>query len=385
MKSWSRRLPVAVAAITVGCAFGVFFSGHAAAQAPAAAAAKGKKAGELFKNVTTSTLKELTADDFLSAMGVMADSLGLDCADCHPGAGSDKVDWVFDTPQKKMARRMVEMVAAINKTHFAGVQMVTCYTCHHARDRPASTVNLDNLYSSPNQERDDTVTNVPGAPPATETLDKYIAALGGAQRLNGLTSYVATGKSVGYEGLGGDGDFVIYAKSPDQRTTQISFKDHPDRGTSTWAYNGKTGWVTTPRGLLGEFEITGNNIDGTRFEAQLGFPGQIKSLFTTWRAGGTESIGDRDFQVVQGVDNRRGLIATLFFDPKTNLLTRMLRYTNSPIGKVPTQIDYDNYKDVNGIKFPMEITFLWLDGRYTAKLTDVKTNVAIDAAKFGKP
>ncbi|HEY4362234.1 MAG TPA: photosynthetic reaction center cytochrome c subunit family protein [Bryobacteraceae bacterium] len=384
MKSWSRRLPVAAAAITVGVAMGIFFSGHAAAQAPAATATKGKTAGETFKNVTTSTLKGLTPDDFLSAMGVMADSLGLDCADCHPGAGSDKVDWVFDTPAKKTARKMVEMVATINKTNFNGVQMVTCYTCHHARDRPSSTVSLDQLYSTPNNEPDDVVANAPGAPPAAQVLDKYIAALGGAAKLNTLTSYVATGKSVGYEGLGGDGDFVIYAKSPDQRTTQISFKDHPDRGTSTWTYNGKTGWVTTPRGLLGEFEITGGNIDGTRFEAMLGFPGQIKTLFTTWRSGGTQSIGDKDFQVIQG-SGPRGLLATLLFDTKTNLLVRMIRYTNSPIGRVPTQIDYDNYKDVNGIKFPMEVTFLWLDGRYTAKISDVKVNVAIDAAKFGKP
>ena len=52
---------------------------------------------------------------------------------------------------------------------------------------------------------------------------------------------------------------------------------------------------------------------------------------------------------------------------------------------MPTQIDYADYRDVGGIKFPFEYKFLWLDGRFTAKITDVKTNVAIDAALFGKP
>ena len=65
----------------------------------------GKKAGVYFKNVSTSTLKELSVDDFIGAMGVMTDALGLDCADCHPNAGSDQVDWVFDTARKKTARR----------------------------------------------------------------------------------------------------------------------------------------------------------------------------------------------------------------------------------------------------------------------------------------
>ena len=63
----------------------------------------------------------------------------------------------------------------------------------------------------------------------------------------------------------------------------------------------------------------------------------------------------------------------------------MIRYTASPIGRVPTQIDYADYRDVGGIKFPFEYHFLWLDGRFTAKITDVKTNVPIDAAKFDKP
>jgi hypothetical protein len=78
-------------------------------------------------------------------------------------------------------------------------------------------------------------------------------------------------------------------------------------------------------------------------------------------------------------------MGTLYFDPDTGLLRRLVRYGPSPVGRVIVQIDYTDYRDVNGIKFPFEYKFSWLDGRYTAKLTDIKTNVAIDAAKFGKP
>ena len=157
-----------------------------------------------------------------------------------------------------------------------------------------------------------------GRPPR-QIFDKYIAALGGAQRLAAITSYIATGKSVGYEGLGGEGDFSIYAKSPNQKTTEISYKDHPERGTSLWAFDGSTGWIKTPRGLLGEYEVTGAGLDGTRFDAQMAFPGRIKTLFTNWRVGQSESLGDRDFNVVQG-GTARGLLVTLFFDTRTNLL-----------------------------------------------------------------
>src|SRR5271168_2612162 len=207
---FSRNLVLAATAMAVVWLAGDGLAGHAAAQAPPAA--KPPTAGEFFKNVTTSTLKETTVSDFLGAMGVMAAALGYDCADCHPSAGSDKVDWVFDTSKKKTARRMVEMVATINKTNFGGVQMVTCWTCHHGRDLPATTIALDALYGPPSIEHQDLVAPPAqgGVPPAAEILDKYIQAVGGAQKLATLTSWVATGTSVGYEGLGGGGSFEIF-------------------------------------------------------------------------------------------------------------------------------------------------------------------------------
>jgi hypothetical protein len=357
--------------------------GKAAPSAQAAAPANAP-AGMVFKNVTTSTLKVLTVDDFLGAMGVMAAGLGLDCADCHPGAGSDKVDWVFDTERKKTARKMVEMVAAINRTNFSGVQNVTCFTCHHGRLRPTTTIALDTLYGPPNEEKDDIVAAGEGVPTATQILDKYIQALGGAQRLAGLTSFVATGTSLGYEGLGGGGSFQIIAKAPDQRTVQILFKEHPERGESTRVYNGRQGWIKSPRGLLGEWELVGSELDGMRLDAQLAFPGQIKQVLTNLRSGNPDDIHGREVQVVQGT-GAKGVLVTLYFDKQTGLLTRMLRYSRSPIGRIPTQSDYADYRDVGGIKFPFQYTFSWLDGKDAFKLTDVKTNVAIDAAKFAKP
>ena len=94
---------------------GVGLTGNAAAQTPAAR----PKAGVFFKNVTSSTLKGLSVDDFLQAMGVMTASLGYDCADCHPGAGTDKVNWVIDHPRKLMARKTISVPDASLSAHVA--------------------------------------------------------------------------------------------------------------------------------------------------------------------------------------------------------------------------------------------------------------------------
>ena len=381
MRFWSKDAMLAMGAIAGAAAIGFIFTGHAAAQQ---APPKGPIAGTTFKNVTTASLKDLTVDDFLGAMGVMAAALGYDCADCHPGAGSDRVDWVIDTPKKVRARKMVDMVATINRTFFAGTQSVTCFTCHHGKDLPTTTIALDTLYGPPNDERRDVIIPAEGAPPATQILDKYIQALGGAQRLAAVNSFIATGTSLGYEGLGGGGSFTILGQRPDKRTTKIEFKEHPERGDSTRTFDGKEGWIKSPRSLLGEFELTGTEWDGARLDALLAFPDQIKTALTNWKVGSLESMGDKDVQVLQG-SGPRGVLATFYFDKDSGLLIREVRYGTSPIGHVPIQMDFSDYRDVNGVKFPFKYQFSWLDGRDQFQLSQVRTNVPIDAKQFGKP
>jgi len=346
--------------------------------------AAGRNAGDVFKAVTTAGLKDLSVDDFVASMGVISADLGLDCADCHPNAGTDKADFVTDTARKIAARRMIDMVTTINRTNFNGQQRVTCWTCHHGRITPSTTVSLDAWYDAPNPENDDTIRQATGMPAAEQVLDKYLEALGGAQKLAAITSFIATGAAVGYGGLGGNAEFSIFAKAPNQRTILISYKDHPERPSSTWIFDGRSGWIHTPRGLLGEYELTGGELDGARFEAQLAFPAQIKQALAGWRGAARQSIGDRDFVVVQGT-GPRGFLASLYFDPQTNLLARVVRYTPSVIGRIPTQIDYADYRDVGGVKYPFEYKFSWLDGRYTAKLSDMKVNVAVEASRFARP
>ena len=355
----------------------------ALARAQTASQEKTLLAEQVFKNVQV--LRGIPVDDFLGTMGIMAAALQFDCSDCHVGAGTDKVDWAADTPRKRMARSMVNMVATINKTNFGGRQMVTCWSCHRNRDKPVVTPNLDYVYGMPNLEPDDLVlASVPGLKKADEILDRYLQAIGGTQRLAGITSITATGTSVGFGGFGGGGAVQFYAKAPDQRTTIIEFKDAPGRDASTRAFDGKTGWIKTPLTVLGEYQLSGNELDGAKLDAQLTFPGQIKQVLTNLRTLQPATIDDKECDTVQGTGPGRVFI-TLYFDKQTGYLVRSVRYAASPIGRMPTQVDYADYRDVNGVKIPFKYTFAWLDGRDAFQLNNVRVNLPIDAAKFGKP
>ncbi|MBI2188649.1 MAG: photosynthetic reaction center cytochrome c subunit [Acidobacteria bacterium] len=388
---------------TLLAAMAVAVAGVISARVAAQAAPPDKPllAEQVFKNIQV--LRGIPVDDFLGTMGIMAAALQFDCSDCHVAAGTEKVDWAADTPRKRTARAMVAMVAAINKNFFTGRQLVTCWTCHRNRDKPLVTPVMATIYGEPTVERDDVIVQAPGAPSAESILDRYIEASGGAQRLKGLTSFVGRGTSVSFGGFGGGGDVEIVAQAPDKRATIILFKAETGRGDQVRSYDGGTGWLRTPLNVLGEFQLTGSDLDGARVDAQLSFPGQIEQILTNLRTGPPATIVDLPaptsqsvlqqgvssgqshvVNVVQG-DGPRGLLVTLYFDQQSGLLLRELRYGGSPIGRIPTQIDFADYRDVSGIRLPFRITFAWLDGRDSIVLNDIRTNVPIDQAKFGRP
>jgi len=385
----------AAAAIAVAAFIGALTTARVASQQRA------PLSDQVFKNVQV--LKGIPVDEFLQTMGIMAASLQFDCSDCHVNAGTANVDWAADTPRKIMARRMVSMVAAINQNNFGGRQLITCWTCHRNRDKPLVTPTLSTIYGTPTIEPDDVVTQFPGADAPETILDRFIQASGGAQRLAALTSISAKGIAVSFGGFGGNGTVELVAKAPDKRATIILFKAETNRGDQIRTYDGTAGWVRTPLNVVGEFQLIGSDLDGARVDAQLSFPGQIKSILTNLKSGPPTTITDLPAPTSQssvlqgGVANQnhvvdvvqgtgpRGLLVTLYFDQQTGLLLRELRFGLSQIGRVPTQIDFADYRDVNGIKLPFRMTYAWLDGRDAIVLDEIRTNVPVDEAKFGRP
>jgi hypothetical protein len=409
MKLWNgRNIKAGSRSLVAGAVMAAAFIGGFALTAPRAksqgVSSKGQLAEQAFKNVQV--LKGTTVDDFMGTMGIMSAAVGFDCSECHLGAGTDKVDWAADTQKKVIARKMVTMVANINKENFSGRQMVTCWSCHHGRDKPATTPQLEAVYGMGSTEMDDVLTQMPGMESAQNIIDKYITAIGGAQKWAAIKTIYATGASIGFGGFGGGGQVELFSKFPDQHTTWIKFKDAPGRGDEVRAYNGKVGWIKTPLAVLTDYELTGGELDGARIDALLSFPQQMKTALTNLKVSLPISISDlpgpssqtsnekaaaaaglgKDLlvDVVQGSGSRTAF-ATLYFDHKTGLLARMVRYSRTPIGRVPVQIDYTDYREVAGVKMPFHLTFAWLDGRDAIQLSDVKVNVPIDDAKFGHP
>ncbi len=87
-----------------------------------------------FKNVKTASLKDLPESEFINNMRYFAWSLNRDCEFCHVAHKFDS----DDKKEKRTARKMIDMAAAIDQNHFEGHPEVRCFTCHEGHAHPLS-------------------------------------------------------------------------------------------------------------------------------------------------------------------------------------------------------------------------------------------------------
>jgi photosynthetic reaction center cytochrome c subunit len=341
-----------------------------------------RPAEQVFKNVQS--LKGIPADEFMSTMGFFSASLGISCGDCHTAeSGGDWAKYADDNDRKRRARGMIAMVNTMNKNFFAGRRVLTCYTCHRGSTTPETTPDLTQFYATLRyREPDRMVDPFPGAPEAEQVLDKYLQAIGGAQKAAALISLAAKGTFQTY-GIPTKYALELFAKAPAQRTVIVhNLAD----GELIDTFDGREAWIVQPAQLtpVPLLERTGGEIDGAKLTAALTFPGQIKKLLTQWRVGPPAVIDDRDLTMVQGTINGKFPV-NLYFDDESGLLARTVTYADSPVGLAPMQVDYADYHELAGVKVPYKMIVTWLDGRSTIQLTEVQANAAIDASKFARP
>jgi hypothetical protein len=376
-KLWSALFVVAavLAASALGLKQDKAQAPHAAPGPVSPANSSTKKAEEQFKNIQV--LKGIPAEQLIPTMQFISASLGVECEFCHEPKAFDK----DDKKTKQTARKMMEMMFAINKDNFEGHREVTCYSCHRGNAHPqaipavATEQSPTAAVQPQHAEADATEAKENSAPAADQLLEKYVRALGGSAAIDKVTTRVMKG-TIDFAGKSLPID--IYCKAPDER---ISFTHMPE-GDNVTAFNGHEGWLGMPGRPIREMQ--GSDLDGASIDANLHLATQLEKMFTQMRVSGTEKIGDQEAYQVIGQREGKPPIR-LYFDQQSGLLLRLIRYGDTALGLLPTQIDYADYRDVNGVKVPYRWTLARPGGRFSIQVSEVQQNVPVDDAKFVKP
>jgi hypothetical protein len=325
-------------------------------------------------------LTGLPDSQLVPVMNYMGSSLGVKCTYCHVNKDG-KWDFPSDEkPEKGTAREMIKMVQGINKANFKGNPAVGCFTCHRGRTEPVRVPQLPIAAPTPFAEAAAAAspTPTPSQPTADQILAKYTEALGGAAAIEKMktramkgTWLMSNGTSIGYE---------VYQAAPDRIYTVLNT---PKQGMIERGFNGVIGWEKGQRGLR---ELEGVELFQLRRYPDLFHDIKLQGQFTRLSFGGRDKIDGKDVYVLRGL-GIDGKGERLFFDTQTGLLLRRITSTPTIVGLIPEQVDYEDYRDVDGIKLPFTIRVLSIDSFYSSTRTfsEIKLNLPIDESKFNKP
>jgi outer membrane lipoprotein-sorting protein len=217
-----------------------------------------------------------------------------------------------------------------------------------------------------------------GTPTVDQVLDKYVQAIGGKAAIEKQTSRAGKG-TFEIPAFGASGTAETYEKAPNKSAAII---DIPGFGVIREGYDGKVAWSQDPQSGLRE--KTGVELASTKLESEFHRAIKLKSLYPKIVIKGKEKVGDKDAIVLEATPTE-GPVETWYFDAASGLLVRQDAERESPQGKMPVQVFFDEYKEFDGVKVPVAIRQITPAFALNIKIEEVKNNVPVDDAKFVKP
>jgi hypothetical protein len=231
------------------------------------------------------------------------------------------------------------------------------------------------------------LTGTASAQSVTEIVDKHLAALGGRQVLETLTSRTISGTVTLTSPVGDlSGTIQVFSQAPNRERTLITL-DLAALGagqmTFEQRFDGTTGFVMDS--LQGNREITGAQLENMK---NLAFPSAFlnyEQRGVTVTLAGREKVGDRDTFVLT-LQPKAGSPVRQYIDAQSFLLVRSVSTVDVPqVGQLEQTTDFLDHRDVDGTKFPFQVKTASTVQTVSATITKVEHNNKIDEALFRKP
>jgi hypothetical protein len=146
--------------------------------------------------------------------------------------------------------------------------------------------------------------------------------------------------------------------------------------------NGNKGWIvngTNVRNLT-----AANAVEAGRSYDELFNVIKVKPSQNT-RLVGTRKVGERDAYMIENMTDTK--IERFYFDSQTGLLLRKMTLRKTMLMPFPEQVDFEDYRDVDGVKVPFTIRYSAIDtyDSWTRTFTEIKRNTVLSDSLFAAP
>jgi beta-lactamase regulating signal transducer with metallopeptidase domain len=212
-------------------------------------------------------------------------------------------------------------------------------------------------------------------PTVDQILERHVRALGGQGAIERINSRVIKGS---IEWNGQPGTIEHRFKAPDLYTS-VTRLDEKGFFFSE-GFNGKSGWLV---GRERSRVWSDDEVATARRQRGLYRDLKLRSIYPKMVFAGVERIGEREAYTIVGIP-AQAHPEKLYFDKRTGLLIRSSFQVESPEGKRVFQYDYEDYRDVDGVKVPFVIRRT-SPIRYVIRLEEVEHNVSLNESDFDAP
>jgi hypothetical protein len=217
------------------------------------------------------------------------------------------------------------------------------------------------------------------APSVDQILDRYVQAVGGKDALEKVTSRAMKGTLENSDD-GTTSPAEVFTKAPNKYLAVVNLGDG---GEMLDGWNGETGWGKDPDSGL--HDIGKAEQIAARRDYDFYREARLKELFPKMALSGKTKVDDRDAYIIEAT-SPEGATEKMYFDVESGLLVRRdFERVNIDDGIVLYEVDYDDYKDVEGLKLPATVRRKTPDYTLTYRFTEIKQNVPVEDAKFNKP
>ena len=196
-----------------------------------------------------------------------------------------------------------------------------------------------------------------------DVLEKYLDAIGGRDALSKIEDRTTIMRGTA---MGQSLTIIVKQKTPNKMRQEFKFGGMDQ----TMIFDGEKGVVkTTDKNE----EVTGKELEQLKIEATMELLLDPENFGITLSYEGPEKVNDKDVYKIKMV-LPSGIRWFVYFDVESGLKVKEQKEMQTQMGLIEQVVTFDNYTEVDGIKYPFKLTQSFGPQSVEMTVSSVKVN-----------
>jgi zinc protease len=221
--------------------------------------------------------------------------------------------------------------------------------------------------------------DTPPAPPKPEVLlDKFIEVSGGKEAHAKIKTEIMDG-SLEMPAQGIKGKLTIFRSEPNRTFTEVEIEGV---GKIEQVTDGVHAWELS---VIGGARVKdGEELESTLRAANMASTLEWRKFYPKVEPAGTETVFDKPCYAVK-LTPATGKPETRCYDAASGLLVKSSMIVKTPMGEIPAESTFADYRDEGGVQVPHKMTQKVMGAEIVMTVNKVTVNPPIPDDKFAMP